>query len=264
MNKIKRFIERQCEQYETWIAETKEALAHAPEGSLKIRRQSGHIRYACKTAGGKEKYISSNDEAFIRALAQKGYQQKLLFFLTAAQKAMRRFLKLCPGGSIDDIFYALSPYRRALVTPIIPTREQFIEEWLSRPYTPKGFRPDDGTAYYTQKGLRVRSKSELLIAEILDHPGIPYKYECPLTLNGITIYPDFTILDVNRRSEIYLEHCGMLDNESYAADFVRRINLYEENQIYPGEKLILTFETSGHPLNTRNLQALIRRRFSAA
>ena len=80
MNKIKRFIERQCEQYETWITETKEALAHAPEGSLKIRRQSGHIRYACKTAGGKEKYISSNDEVFIRALAQKGYQQKLLFF----------------------------------------------------------------------------------------------------------------------------------------------------------------------------------------
>ena len=264
MNKIKKFIEHETLRYEKWIAETKEALSHAPEGSLKIRNQHGRIRYYHKTPDGKETYIPAENEALARALAQKSYNRKLLLFLTAMHKAMLCFLNLCPDNSIDDIFRNLSQQRQILVTPLFPTREQFAAQWLTKPYTPKGFRQDDTTAYYTRKGLRVRSKSELLIADLLDSLGIPYKYECPLVLGGATIYPDFTILDVNRRCEVYLEHCGMLGNEAYAAEFIKRINIYEENGIYPGERLILTFESAGQPLNTRNLQKLILSRFSAA
>ncbi len=61
--------------------------------------------------------------------------------------------------------------------------------------------PVTTTEYRTEKGELVRSKSEMNIANALFRTEIPYKYECPLTLNdGRVIYPDFTVLDVyNRR-----------------------------------------------------------------
>lgn len=53
---------------------------------------------------------------------------------------------------------------------------------------------------YTQKGERVRSKSEKTLADYFYYHGIPYKYECPLLLKGFgIIYPDFTFL--TRRSQ---------------------------------------------------------------
>ena len=64
-----------------------------------------------------------------------------------------------------------------------------------------------------------------------------------------------------KRCEVYLEHGGMLGMESYAAEYIKRVTLYEKNGIYPGERLILTFESADQPLDTRNLQALIRSRF---
>ena len=63
-------------------------------------------------------------------------------------------------------------------------------------------------------------------------------------------YPDFTILNVSRRKTIYWEHLGMFDNPGYYDKAVRKINTYGMNDIRPGENLILTFESSGVPLNT--------------
>lgn len=39
----------------------------------------------------------------------------------------------------------------------------------------------------------VRSKSEAIIGKVLRMNYIPFRYECPIILNGVTIYPDFTI-----------------------------------------------------------------------
>lgn len=257
----KELIKQECRRYEKWIDRTEAALADAPGGSLTIRRVKGRIRYFHKTSDGREIYLTKEEDALVHALAQKSYNRKLLRFLKTSHRAMQCFLKTCPDGSIEEILGGLSEQRRMLVVPLYPTREQFAAEWLARPYTPKGFRPDDTTAFYTQKGLRVRSKSEILIADMLDSYGIPYKYECPLKLGGIIIHPDFTILDVNRRCEVYLEHGGMLGNEGYASDLIRRIAIYEANGIYLDTRLILTLESAEQPLNTRNLQALLRRRF---
>ena len=264
MNQIKTFFLRKRMQYEKWITETNAALENAPEGSLIIRCIRGKIRYYHKNADGKEKYIPQGNEAFVRALAQKSYNRKLLQLLNAMEQAIQLFLKLCPESSIEELYRTLSPHRQTLVTPLFPTQEQYIQEWLSKPYTPKGFYPGDTTAFYTKKGLRVRSKSELLIAELLDSLNIPYKYECPLVLNGITIYPDFTILDVKNRCEVYLEHCGMLGDQDYSTSFVERNALYESNQLFQGKRVILTFETRDCSINTRNLQSLLRERFKAA
>ena len=45
----------------------------------------------------------------------------------------------------------------------------------------------------------------------------------------------------------------------YARNAVRKILAYEENGIYPGERLILTFETEKMALDVRMVKTLIER-----
>ena len=47
--------------------------------------------------------------------------------------------------------------------------------------------------YRTSHGDLVRSKSEMMISLLLCQHHIPFHYEEELVLNGVTIYPDFTI-----------------------------------------------------------------------
>ncbi|MBR3684626.1 MAG: hypothetical protein IKL78_07135 [Lachnospiraceae bacterium] len=92
--------------------------------------------------------------------------------------------------------------------------------------------------------------------------GIPYRYECPVTLEGnITMYPDFTILRMPSREEVYLEHLGMMDDMNYVDGVMFKLNTYERNGIYLGVKLFVTYETGKKPLNTRALDGMLRKLF---
>ena len=73
------------------------------------------------------------------------------------------------------------------------------------------------------------------------------------------MYPDFTFLSPRTGQEIYWEHEGMMDKQEYARSAVRKIELYMKNGIYPGERLILTFETEQSMLNQKILESLVER-----
>ena len=111
------------------------------------------------------------------------------------------------------------------------------------------------------RGERVRSKSEQLIADRLYVNGIPYKYECPITLDGITFHPDFTILRLSDRKEIYYEHLGRMDDPNYAEENVYKLNTYARNGLIMGNNLYATFETRNQPLDVSIVELLIREEF---
>ena len=97
---------------------------------------------------------------------------------------------------------------------------------------------------------------------MLESKGIPYKYECPLVLqNGIVIYPDFTLLDIRNRQEIYWEHRGMMDDKEYARNSVQRIKTLMRNGICIGKNLIITEETLTYPLGTDEIKTIIQEFF---
>ena len=107
------------------------------------------------------------------------------------------------------------------------------------------------------RGERMRSKSEVIIAERLYANGIPYRYECPLKAGKRIIHPDFSILRLSDRKVIYHEHCGRMDNPVYVEDMVQRINDYNSEGILQGDRLFFSFETSDKPLDTRVIDNLI-------
>ena len=110
----------------------------------------------------------------------------------------------------------------------------------------------------TTKEEKVRSKSEVIIANMLNTKGIPYHYEFPVKINSsLTIYPDFLCLNKRTRQEFYWEHCGMMDDSGYSRELVKRLALYAQKNIIPGKNLILTMETREQPLNTKDVERVI-------
>jgi ATP-dependent exoDNAse (exonuclease V) alpha subunit len=77
----------------------------------------------------------------------------------------------------------------------------------------------------TIRGELVRSKSEVIVANILDKLKIEYSYEEPLVVNGKTYIPDFTLRYQGKTG--YLEHLGMLRNKSYKKHWEEKKANYE-------------------------------------
>lgn len=69
----------------------------------------------------------------------------------------------------------------------------------------------DGRTYLTQSGVRVRSKSEMLLADEFYRRGIYFEYEFPPE-NITDALPDFTLPDYGGA---VIEHLGMLDKPAY-------------------------------------------------
>jgi len=91
-----------------------------------------------------------------------------------------------------------------------------------------------GLIHRTSTGLLVRSKSEVIIAELLHERGIEFAYERPLVApNGSRRLPDFTIDDAESGITIYWEHLGMLSDPAYARRWERKIAWYEAQGILP-------------------------------
>lgn len=97
---------------------------------------------------------------------------------------------------------------------------------------------EEGRIHEALSGDMVRSKSELVIGNLLHERGIPFSYEVLLRAPDGTMYlPDFTI---NWRGETwYWEHWGMMSADSYQEHRARKIVWYDKH--FPG-RLIETFE----------------------
>lgn len=174
-------------------------------------------------------------------------------------KQIKKIAKDYSDNEIEELYTSLHNERQLLVTPVEPTWNQLLAEWYDQEYQGKEFQ--EGTAMIlTEKGERVRSKSEKILADFFFRRNILYKYEKPLQLKGYgMVYPDFTFLSKKTGQEIYWEHEGMMDKPEYAKTAVRKIESYQKNHIYPGDRLILTFETEKSVINPEIIAGLVEK-----
>ncbi|MCR5500814.1 MAG: hypothetical protein K6F31_10525 [Acetatifactor sp.] len=226
---------------------------------LRAARHGNGYQYFQRTKGSKDNgdYIRKKEMSKAITLAQIEYDERLLKSL---QEAKRSFEKYNPTGITEVYEKALqqmSPGKRVLVTPHYISDKPYIEKWRAQEYERLPFR-DDSPEYYTRHGLRVRSKSEILIADILDEISIPFLYEKPLRLKHGMVHPDFTLLNIKNRKEIYWEHFGMMDDKEYRDEALMKIREYEANGLYQCDSAIWTFESGKCPMNTRAIRNMIK------
>lgn len=100
----------------------------------------------------------------------------------------------------------------------------------------------ENLVYKTERGEMVRSKSEVIIANMLYENHIPYTYEKELDVGGYKKIPDFTIEDEESGDVWYWEHCGMMNDENYEKRWNAKEKLYAANGIIEGKNLIVTKE----------------------
>ncbi|MBY0585211.1 hypothetical protein K5I04_07160 [Murdochiella sp. Marseille-P8839] len=232
-------------------------------GYLKIEQRNNHFRYYHgfydpTIKAQKRIYLSRHDTTLIRQLAQKSYDQKLKRLLEKRLRTLDRICRDFHDEELENLYSSLSPQRKKLITPSIPSWEALVKQWIEKPYPvePPSFpRPE----IYSKNGEQLRSKSEKILADMFYDQNIPYKYECPLWLEQTWYYPDFTFLSPYTKKEVYWEHLGMMGEEEYASRAIQKILFYDRHGIYPGENLILTYETGATPLDFRWAQRLISR-----
>ncbi|MBR6626647.1 MAG: hypothetical protein IKL04_01510, partial [Lachnospiraceae bacterium] len=203
-------------------------------------------------------YIRKRDKAKACELAQNAYDIKILKCIEERLSVIKRFLVRYEKTDPKKEYDKLKSYRRDIINDMLVSDVAYIRRWQEAEYESKEFA-EGAPEIFTEKGERVRSKSEKIIADKLYALGIPYRYEYPITIGGTVLYPDFMILKMPEREEIYLEHLGMLDNEGYAENVLFKLDTYERNGYFLGEKLFFTHETGKNPLNTKVLDNMLRR-----
>ncbi len=245
---------------EKLVREAEKRLAKAPDGSVRVTRCRNYLQFYRLQRQGDRRgvYMPAAEKDTAIALIQKRYDKKLLRHIKPQIDALERFLRVYDPNQLEEVYDQMSPAVRDLLAFAELPNEVIVKRWMEEEYKQKGFAPDT-PEHYTLKNERVRSKSEVMLADALYHAGIPYRYECPLYLQGATIHPDFTILRPRDLKEIYLEHFGLLDEASYRNDAMTRVRLYEQNSIFPGDRLIVTAETYRQPLNLALINGVISR-----
>lgn len=235
-----------------------------PEGKIHIIKKNTKCQFYLRRTKSEKMgvYISYRDKNKIKTYLQKKYNEETIKALNIEIVNLEKFL-IKSKQSVEILQNIYSNYPeiiKEMVNPIDMNDEDYIKFWVNQPYEGK-IIGENVPVLISDKGDRVRSKSELNIANHLFRNNIPYKYECPLMVGGRLLYPDFTVLDVKRRKEIYWEHRGMMDEKDYSREAVSRVRMYAKSGIILGDNLIITEETLYSPLGTDDITNVILRYF---
>ena len=257
-------IEKRLVELQNLLFTKKKSYEKAPQGRIRISQNGGHPEYYLVTERGslRGKYLPHSQKTPARQLAQKDYDARLIKLLQKEISALQNYMKQTSNGrAIPELYDSLCPARRSLITPAILTNEQYAARWQDVSWTGRPFE-SDAPYICTARGERVRSKSEVIIADTLFRHNIPYRYEFPITLkrinpddirrdfgSSITLYPDFLCLNTRTRTEFYWEHFGLMDSTEYSNNAAGKLRLYTENGILAGRNLIITMETQTEPFS---------------
>lgn len=244
------------------VKKTEEKLARVPQGRLIIKHRNNSAYYYAygESKNRKERLLSRKNPEEIEVLVQKSYLEMVLKAARKEKTVLENLVLKYPETVAEDIYNLLPEERRMFAKNIMITDDAFVKRWVNQPYKKKPIS-DDLPVYITKKGERVRSKSEMIIANMLYDYGIPYKYECPLLVGGEIFHPDFTILRLSDRQVVYYEHCGKMGDPGYVEDMIDRSRKYAFDGIFQGDRLFYTFESAKQPLDVRVITEMIENNF---
>lgn len=102
-------------------------------------------------------------------------------------------------------------------------------------------------------GTFVRSKSEVIICNLLNQEGIEYQYERRLETEEGWRLPDFTFIDPAGET-IILEHLGMLHKPAYRKDWEKKKAFYEKQGFIEGVNLFVTVDDEKGGIDSQKIK----------
>lgn len=252
VSQIDKIMEKMLAEYEKRLLSANNEMQKLPEGRLScVMREGKPTFFQVITVDGKRIRKSINrDKKRIQGLARKKYLEEEATMLKSNIRAARVFLDDYEDVSADNILGKLPKEIRSKCLAV--NNEQ---TWANQPYTQSQYKPEN-KIHTTTRGLKVRSKSELLIAEKLYEHDVQFRYEQLLHISGMDFAPDFTIRTEDG-SLIYWEHCGLTNNKTYMEKHKWKLSVYEKAGIVPWENLIVTYDDKNGILNLSTVESEI-------
>lgn len=268
-------LQKRAEELSTAIDAVQAEMSKFPEGRLRMARRGKDYHYFVVTDSSSKwgTYLPKREISVVRNLAQKEYDEAAVGEMRRQLALIDRFIAAYHPDRLDSL-YENRDGRKSLLRPLRLPDEQFANLWRNVPYE-KNDRHSDSLTMVTQNGEMVRSKSEVIIAEVLDKFNVPYRYEFPYKLTTsakstrksskgekgkkVTFCPDFTCLNLRTRKEFIWEHFGKMDDAEYVKNVNEKLDVYEANGIFLGDRLIITRETEARPLKIPQVQRLVKK-----
>ena len=186
MKNLKDDVQKNIEELELARKQIVEKRKKEPEGSLcTSKNKSGKVRYYHKYRGKKnnlvDKFIS--DKLLAQSLAEKSYYRKMQECIEKELHVLKNFEKQYSPDEKYNIYRKLSAERKELIDPLYLPAEMQAEQWNKEQWNQfEKFR--EGLKFETDRGDMVRSKSEVIIANMLNQrkDQLSYRYEAELYL----------------------------------------------------------------------------------
>jgi len=169
--------------------------------------------------------------------------KKMIRFIERNLKAQSRMLKQYQSYEIEEIGEIMP-----LACKVVDV--DFVKKAI-RKNDPLPFPSQSECPYHLEElvhrttfGLYMRSKSEVMIAELLWAAGIQFAYEPEIRLLGPdgkehVYYPDFLVWDASGKV-YYWEHIGLFTDLKYRRRNEQKLLVYFFNKITIGNNLIIT------------------------
>lgn len=172
-------------------------------------------------------------------------------------KLLDKMILLLSKPSSHDAYLTAHPWIKSLLPEILSDNEKLLK-WKAEKYERNLEHPESLIYPTVVPELFVRSKSESAIVARLEHYGVPYHYDEVKYINGTRISIDFVCINISTGKKWYWDHRGMLDNSAYIEKTLFCERLFLQSGIIQGINLIVTSETSSHPLDIQHVDQLIQ------
>lgn len=235
-------------------------LKNFPSGKLICTHSNNYFKWF-HSDGHTQTYIPKKEREYAEQLAIKKYLSSKLADYVHEKRAIDFYLRHHDStpNQTEQLFHDTSGFQELLSPYFKPLAEE-LSLWMNSAFETNPLYPEQ-LLHKTISGNHVRSKSEALIDMSLYMHKIPFRYECILQFNEITLYPDFTIRHPDTGEYYYWEHFGLMDDDSYSKNACSKLQLYSSHGIIPSIHLITTYETKENPLNTEVIEKIIEHYF---
>jgi len=248
------------------LARYKSELMGAPKtaGALKVNSVNGKPYYYTVTCDHYKRhtyYIGGQNHPLVQAIQQRRFFETVVANLESNIKEMKR---------LRDKYRPIDPNR---LRETFPKAYQFDdprcfelagtvdeEAWKRAAYESSKSHPEN-LKHVAADGARVRSKSEVIITNILHAYGLTIRHEEERVFAGMPIAPDFIIYSNKLQREIVWEHFGMMSRPGYRREYVEKMTAFTEAGYYPYVNLITTFDDIDGNIDSQQIDRLAQEYF---